>query len=97
LATVGSLSLAEVALANRLAAEVLGRSLDELVPQTRRLLEVLDDMVGAIARQRSMERGEVRFSRRDVREHCAWGDTQLNVHLARLVELAALGRSLRHK
>ena len=80
-------SVADVALANRLAAEVLGRSLDELAPQTRRLLEVLDDMVAAIANDQAMERAEVRFSRRDLRERCAWGDTQLKVHLARLVEL----------
>ena len=80
-------SLADVALANRLAAEVLGRSLDELAPQSRRLLEVLDDLVGAIAAEAAMERAEVRFSRRDLRERCAWGDTQLKVHLARLVEL----------
>ncbi|MGH9150574.1 MAG: DNA primase, partial [Acidimicrobiales bacterium] len=80
-------SVADVALANRLAAEVLGRSLDELAPQTRRLLEVLDDLVGSIAKDQAMERAEVRLSRRDLRERCAWGDTQLKVHLARLVEL----------
>ncbi|MGH9268004.1 MAG: DNA primase, partial [Acidimicrobiales bacterium] len=80
-------SVADVALANRLAAEVLGRSLDELAPQSRRLLEVLDDLVGAIAAEAAMERAEVRFSRRDLRERCGWGDTQLKVHLARLVEL----------
>ena len=80
-------SVADVALANRLAAEVLGRSLDELAPQSRRLLEVLDDLVAAIAKDQAMERAEVRFSRRDLRERCAWGDTQLKVHLARLVEL----------
>ncbi|MGH9223350.1 MAG: DNA primase, partial [Acidimicrobiales bacterium] len=78
---------ADVALANRLAAEALGRSLDELAPQTRRLLEALDAMVAAVAAERGMERAEVRFSRRDVRERLGWGDTQLKVHLARLVEL----------
>ena len=80
-------TVADVALANRLAAVVLGRSLDELAPQSRRLLEVLDDMVAGIAAEQAMERAEVRFSRRDLRERCAWGDTQLKVHLARLVEL----------
>ena len=30
-------------MANRLAQEVLGRSLDELPPQTRRLLLLMDD------------------------------------------------------
>jgi hypothetical protein len=37
-----------------------------------------------------MERSEVRFSRRELRESCAWGDTQLKVHLGRLVELEYL-------
>jgi hypothetical protein len=32
----------------------------------------------------------VRFSRRELRESCAWGDTQLKVHLARLVSLEYL-------
>ncbi len=81
---------ADVALANRLAHEVLGRSLDELAPQTRRLLEVLDDYVTKLAAEGHMERSEVRFSRRELRESCAWGDTQLKVHLARLVELEYL-------
>ncbi|MEA2685086.1 MAG: hypothetical protein QOE93_281 [Actinomycetota bacterium] len=81
---------ADVALANRLAHEVLGRSLDELAPQTRRLLEVLDGFVTARATEAHMERGEVRFGRRELRESCAWGDTQLKVHLARLVELEYL-------
>jgi DNA primase len=33
------------------------------------------------------EASEFRFTRRDVREATSWGDTQLKVHLARLVEL----------
>ena len=33
----------DIAIANRLAHEVLGRSLDELPPQTRRLLELPDE------------------------------------------------------
>jgi len=81
---------ADVALANRLAHEVLGRSLDELAPQTRRLLEVLDAFVAARAAEANIERAEVRFSRRELRESCAWGDTQLKVHLGRLVGLEYL-------
>jgi len=79
-----------VALANRLAHKVLGRSLDELAPQIRRLLEILDDFVATQATEQKMERAEVRFSRRELRESCAWGDTQLKVHLARLVCLEYL-------
>jgi hypothetical protein len=74
-------------LANRLAHEVLGRSLDELPPQTRRLLELLDAHVSAQARERRIDRGLVRFTRRALRELLGWGDTQLKVHLGRLVDL----------
>jgi hypothetical protein len=78
---------ADVALANRLAHEVLGRSLDELPPQTRRVLRLLDRFVAGEAKRKALERAHVRFSRRELRE--AWGmsDTQLRLHLERLVAL----------
>ena len=77
----------DIALANRLAHEVLGRSLDELPPQTRRVLRLLDRFVADQARKKGLERAQVRFSRRELRE--AWGmsDTQLRLHLERLVAL----------
>jgi len=76
-------TLDDVRLANRLAAEILGRSLDELSPPTRRLLVLLDRFVG----ERSADRASFRFSRRELREECGWGHSQLAVHLERLVEL----------
>lgn len=78
---------ADVALANTLAHEVLGRSLDELPPQTRRLLGLLHDHVTHIAAERAMAVEDVRLTRRQIRDALGWGDTQLKVHLARLVEL----------
>ncbi len=75
---------ADIALANRLAHEVLGRSLDELPPQTRRLLGDVVQLVEAQCRAQAIERRLVRFTRRELREHTRWGDTQLKVHLARL-------------
>ncbi len=77
----------DIALANRLAHEVLGRSLDELPPQPRRLLEALDVMVDEIAAEREIDRDRVRFTRRQVRERLGGGDTQFKKHLARLVYL----------
>ena len=76
---------ADVQVANRVAHDVLGRSLDELPPQTRRLLGDLHAYVTAQAGDG--DRGAVRFTRRQVRENGGWGDTQLKVHLARLVDL----------
>ena len=80
----------DIALANRLAHEVLGRSLDELPPQTRRLLAELVKLVDARGRAQAIARPEVRFSRKDVRDATGWSDTQLRVHLARLTELEYL-------
>jgi DNA primase len=80
----------DIAQANALAHEVLGRSLDELPPQTRRLLASIVEHVRGQARAQAIPQAEVRFTRKDVRERTGWGDTQLKVHLARLFELEYL-------
>lgn len=77
----------DLALANRLAHEVLGRSLDELPPQTRRLLGEIAALVAARMSAQAIPRDDVRFTRKDVRDATGWSDTQLRVHLARLAEL----------
>jgi DNA primase catalytic core len=83
-------ALDDIAVANRLTAEVLGRSLDELPPQTRRLLLLVDAMVTAECKRQRIERADYRFSRREVRAVTGWGDTQLRLHLGRLEELEYL-------
>ena len=75
----------DVAVANRLAARVLGRSLDDVPPHTRRLLRLIDSYL----RARSKREG-TRFTLRQLREWCHWGNTQLKVHLHRLVDLEFL-------
>jgi hypothetical protein len=80
----------DIAVAGEIAGVVLGRSLDELAPQTRSLLGQLDDFVTASAKTCSIPRDAVRFTRRDVREATCWGNSQLSVHLKRLVELEYL-------
>jgi DNA primase len=80
----------DIATANRLAHEVLGRALDELPPQTRRLLLLIDEMASAECERQKMERLDFRFSRRDVRQYTAWSDSQLKRHLHRLEELEYL-------
>jgi len=80
----------DIGIANRLCHQVLGRTLDELPPQTRRLLGLLDDLVQSACAEHGIDRSDFRFSRRQVRERTGWGNTQLKVHLARLVEMEYL-------
>ena len=80
----------DISRANAIAHEVLGRSLDELPPQTRRLLASVVEHVRGQAKAQTIPQAEVRFTRRDVREWTGWGDTQLRVHLTRLHELEYL-------
>jgi len=83
-------TLDDIATANRLAHEVLGRSLDELPPQTRRLLLLVDEMASAECERQKIERMDFRFSRRDVRQYTGWRNTQLKTHLRRLEDLEYL-------
>ncbi len=80
----------DILLANRLAHAVLGRSLDELPPGTRRLLSRIEAHVDRQAAEQGTVRERVRFSRRELREALGWGDTQLKVHLGRLANLELL-------
>ena len=80
----------DIAAANALAHETLGRSLDELAPQTRRLLMLIDEMVTEACERMALERCDYRFSRRHVREFTGWGNTQLRLHFSRLEELEYL-------
>lgn len=83
-------TLEDVASANRIAAEVLGRTLDELAPQTRRLLNLLTAMVKAKAEEKAVDVSQVRLCRFDIRREMGWGHSQLAVHLSRLVALEYL-------
>jgi DNA primase len=83
-------TLDDIAAANALAHEALGRSLDELAPQTRRLLMLIDEMVTEACERMALERSDYRFSRRHVREFTGWGNTQLRLHFSRLEELEYL-------
>ena len=83
-------TLNDIETANRLAHQVLGRSLDELAPQTRRLLMALDKMVTTRCAELDMDREDYRFTRRTVREFTGFGNTQLKIHMHRLEELEYL-------
>ena len=77
----------DIALANRLAHEALGRSLDELPVPTRRLLHHLRALVEEKMAAEGLGQDEVRFTRRQLRETAGLSDKQVRVHLERLVAL----------
>ena len=83
-------TLSDIELANELAQEVLGRTVDELLPQTRKLLTLLHAWVQERCQRDGIDQVDFHFTRRQVREGIGWGDTQLKVHLARLAEMEFL-------
>ena len=80
-------TLEDIALANRLAHEVLGRSLDELPPQTRRVLGLIEAFVTERMQHSAILRADVRSTRRELRSHCGMSDAAIRVHLERLVAM----------
>lgn len=80
----------DVSIATELAHEVLGRTLDDLPPGTRKLLVDLHGYVIKHAKAQGVEPCDFRFTRRQAREHLNVGDTQMKVHIRRLVDMEFL-------
>ena len=83
-------TLDDIEVANQLAHEILGRTLDELPPQTRKLLTKIQAMVREQCKAQGIEQKDYRFSRKDIREVTGWGNTQLKVHCRRLEDMEYL-------
>lgn len=94
--------LEDVRIANKLAHEILGHSLDELSRPGRALLLLLDEMVEKIVERLKKEsstggpggnpdhrqnRTSITFSRRDIREFSGWAHTRVHRYLKELIEL----------
>jgi DNA primase len=80
----------DIELANQLAHEVLGRTLDELPPQTRKLLSLVYDWVQQQCEAEKINQRDFRFSRRDLRSLCGWSEKQVRVHVQRLTDMEYL-------
>ncbi len=80
-------TLEDIDLANRLANEVLGRSLDELAAPSATLLDAIYNMVKEISEQRNICLEEVHFNRRQIREYISWTDWQIRTHIKQLEDL----------
>jgi DNA primase catalytic core len=76
--------------ANKLAGEILGRTLDELSPPSRLLLRMIREMVETRRKEQKNDPGEYRFSRKDIREWSRWSDFQIKCHVRQLEDLEYL-------
>ncbi len=85
--TMLPVTLEDIEAANRIAPEVLGRSLDELPPQTRLLLETIKSHVREKMKAEKSEQKFARFTRREIRERTGWSGSQIRRHLEHLIEL----------
>ena len=80
-------TLEDIATANRLAGVILGRSLDEMPPQTRRFLDLLWAMVKSACEQNQIDPKHHRFTQREARAATGWSPPQVKRHMMRLHEL----------
>ena len=72
----------DIALANELAKEILGKSMDELAPPVRGMFEAI--------RAACRESGQTRLTRREIRELTGWSDWQVRMYCKKLVEMEYL-------
>jgi hypothetical protein len=82
-----NVTLADIKKANEIANEVLGRSLDELSPPSRKLLQLIREMVIIHCKKKKIKPEEYHFTRRDIREYSTWSDFQVKTHIRQLEEL----------
>ena len=83
----------DIVLANRLAHEIMGHSLDELSRPGSDLLMQLEELAKERLKPLLKESPDSKarttdfsFSRRDIREFTGWSNTRLHVHLKELVD-----------
>jgi DNA primase len=83
-------TLDDIEKANQLAGGVLGRSLDELSPPSRVLLQMIHEMVEARCMEQGIAPKDYRFTRRDIRQWSRWSDFQVKCHIRQLEDLEYL-------
>lgn len=78
-------TLDDIAIANDLAAELFGASLDDLSPPGRQLTELMIGYVATQAAARCTDWRKIDFGRRELREAIKWTDARLRLHLDELI------------
>lgn len=86
--------LEDIRIANMLAHEILGKSLDELSRPGGDLLMQLDTLADTLYQARqtdtmepALKRDDISFTRRDVREFTGWSNTRVHRYMKELVDL----------
>jgi hypothetical protein len=85
-----SVDASDIELADRLMDNLFKQSNDDLPPQSRRCVEMLEGYVVKQCQLQKLSEGEFRFTRRAFREESGWTDNQLRVHFQRLIDLELL-------
>lgn len=83
-------TIADIALANELAQDVLARGLDELAAPVRGLYEELRKLCVQRAEEMNCQPEAVLLSRREIREATGWSDWQVRSYCRQLVEMEYL-------
>jgi hypothetical protein len=76
----------DIALANDLALTFFPHALDDMAPHTRSLAVEIAKLI-------KHKDGDVKFTRKELRDFCTWGDWPIRQGLEQLVELGYLGKS----
>jgi DNA primase catalytic core len=82
--------LSDIALANELAEEILGRAMDELAPPVRGMFEAITEACREKAAELKIKACDVQLTRREIREATGWSDWQVRMYCQRLVEMEYL-------
>jgi len=83
-------TLDDIAIANELARELFGNSVDDLPPPSRELLERIVEYVEQRAIEMKVESRKVEFDRRELRQSLKVSEAQLRRYLKPLVDLEYL-------
>jgi hypothetical protein len=82
--------LSDIALANELAEEVLGKAMDELAQPVRGMFEAIREACKSKADELKIKPVDVQLTRREIREMTAWSDWQVRMYCQKLVEMEYL-------
>ncbi len=82
--------LSDIALANELAEEILGKAMDELAPPVRGMFEAITKACREKAAELKIKTEDVQLTRREIREMTAWSDWQVRMYCQKLVEMEYL-------